>query len=99
MKTKRPAVYIMASKINGTLYTGVTSDLLRRVAEHKEGVASGFSSKHNCILLVWYSSFETMTDAIYMEKFLKRRTRSYKIQLIEETNLSWNDLYPNINHA
>ena len=89
----------MASKINGTLYTGVTSDLLRRVAEHKDGVASDFSSKYNCTLLVWYSSFETMTDAIYMEKFLKRRTRAYKIQLIEETNLSWNDLYANINHA
>ena len=84
IETKRPVVYIMASKINGTLYTGVTSD---------------FSSKYNCTLLVWYSSFETMTDAIYMEKFLKRRTRAYKIQLIEETNLSWNDLYANINHA
>jgi len=97
METKRPTVYIIASKINGTLYTGVTSDLLRRVAEHKEGTASSFSSKYHCTLLVWCSSFETMTDAIYMEKFLKRRTRSYKIQLIEETNPSWNDLYTNIN--
>ena len=97
MKTKRSTVYIMASKINGTLYTGVTSDLLRRVAEHKEGTASSFSSKYHCTLLAWYSSFETMTDAIYMEKFLKRRTRAYKIQLIEETNQSWNDLYTSIN--
>ena len=96
MKTKRPTVYIMANKINGTLYTGVTSDLLRRVAEHKEGTVFGFSSKYQCTLLVWYGFFETMTDAIYMEKFLKRRTRVYKIKLIEEMNLSWNDLYADI---
>ena len=96
MKTKRPTVYIMASKMNGTIYAGVTSDLLRRVAEHKEGTASDFSLKYQCTLLVWYSSFETMTDAIYMEKFLKRRTRAYKIKLIEEMNVSWNDLYADI---
>ena len=96
MKLKRPTVYIMANKINGTLYTGGTSDLVRRVAEHKEGTASDFSSKYHCTLLVWYHSFETMTDAIYMEKFLKRRTRAHKIQLIEEVNQSWNDLYADI---
>ena len=97
METRKPTVYMMASKINGTLYAGVTSDLARRVAEHKKGTASSFSSKYHCTLLVWYSSFETMTDAIYTEKFLKRRTRTYKIQLIEEVNPSWNDLYANIN--
>ena len=99
MNSKRPAVYIMANKINGTLYTGVTSDLLRRVAEHKEGSVPGFATQHHCQLLVWYYFFETMTDAIHMEKLIKRRTRVYKIRLIEGMNLSWNDLYMHIYHS
>ena len=98
MKIKNPAVYIMANKTNGTLYAGVTSDLLRRVSEHKEGLGSSFSAKYECTLLVWYHFFETMTDAIHMEKVLKKYSRSRKLRLIESVNLSWNDLYKDLYH-
>ena len=98
MDSKRPAVYIMASKMNGTLYTGVTSDLLRRVYEHREGAREGFSKQYGCKTLVWYSFFETMTNAISAEKLLKMKSRSYKIKLIENNNVSWNDLYEHMHH-
>ncbi len=98
MDIKRPAVYIMASKINGTLYIGVTSELLRRVNEHREGIGEGFSKQYSCKILVWYSFFETMTDAISAEKLLKMKSRSYKIKLIESVNVSWHDLYEHLYH-
>ena len=96
MEIKRPAVYIMANKINGTIYIGVTADLLRRVFEHKEGFGSDFCSKYNCKMLVWYYFLGTMVDAIHMEKLLKRGSRLCKIKLIEAMNPSWNDLYSDI---
>ena len=72
MNSKKPAVYIMANKFNGTIYTGVTSDLSRRVFEHKTGIITGFSAQYNCKMLVWYYFFEIMTDAICVEKTLKK---------------------------
>ena len=98
MNEKKPAVYIMANKINGTMYIGVTSDLLRRVYEHKQGEGSSFSAKYGCTILVWYYFFEAMTQALQMEKLLKMKNRSYKISLIESRNVSWNDLYAELYH-
>lgn len=98
MGDKRPAVYIMANRINGTIYIGVTSDLLRRVYEHKGGAGSSFSVKYGCKVLVWYYFFETMVQALQMEKLLKMKNRSYKISLIESRNVSWNDLYAELYH-
>ena len=91
MKTKRPTVYIMANKIHGILYIGVTSDLARRVSEHKESTGSVFTSKYRCYLLVWYQSFEIMFEAISAENILKMKSRLYKIQLIESRNPAWDD--------
>jgi putative endonuclease len=98
MNDKRPAVYIMANKMNGTIYSGVTSDLVRRVYEHKQGTGSSFCTKYGCKILVWYYFFETMVQAIQMEKLLKMKNRSYKIALIENRNVSWNDLYLELYH-
>ena len=92
MKTKNPTLYIITNKIQGTLYVGVTSDLIRRVSEHKNGTGSDFTSKYRCYLLVWYQSFETMFEAISNEKLLKMKSRLYKIKLIENRNPTWNDL-------
>jgi len=91
MRTKNPTLYIMTNKIQGTLYVGVTSDLIRRVSEHKNGTGSDFTSKYRCYLLVWYQSFETMFEAISNEKLLKMKSRLYKVQLIESKNPTWND--------
>jgi len=91
MNTKSPTVYIMTDKVQGTLYIGVTSDLIRRVSEHKEVTGSVFTSKYRCYLLVWYHSFETMFEAISAEKLLKMKSRLYKLQLIESRNPAWND--------
>ena len=91
-------MYIMANKMNGTIYIGVTSDLLRRVYEHKQGVGSSFSVKYGCKILVWYYFVETMVQALQMEKLLKMKNRSYKISLIESRNVSWNDLYAELYH-
>ena len=96
MEHKKPALYIMANKKNGTLYTGVTSDLLRRVTEHRMQLIPGFTAKYNCKMLVWYYFFETMQDAICAEKMIKNGSRSKKLRLIEAINSSWNDLYPQL---
>ncbi len=98
MKTKKPVVYVMASQTNGTLYIGVTSDLSRRIFEHKSGIGSEFVKKYKCTLLVWYQFFELMVDAISFEKKLKKKIRSSKIKLIETMNPFWNDLYENVYH-
>ncbi len=90
---KRPCVYMMASKRNGTLYVGVTSDLPKRVFEHREGVVKGFSKKYGCKLLVWYELHETMIAAITREKQIKAGSRAKKLELIEMLNPEWNDLY------
>ena len=90
---KKPAIYIIANKQFGTLYVGVTSDLLKRVFEHKNNIFCGFSSLYQCKMLVFYSFFETMTDAIVAEKKLKKGSRLKKINLIDSMNPEWNDLH------
>lgn len=93
---KQPAVYIMASRRNGTIYTGVTSDLARRAWQHRTGAISGFTGKHRCALLVWFEVHETMPDAIAREKQLKAGRRARKLALIEAENPTWHDLYPEL---
>jgi predicted GIY-YIG superfamily endonuclease len=90
---KSPAVYIMASQCNGTLYTGVTANLPRRAFEHREGSVEGFTKKYGCRLLVWYEAHDTMEAAIVREKQIKAGSRKDKIQLILALNPAWDDLY------
>ena len=90
---KQPAVYIMASRRNGTLYTGVTSNLPQRVFQHREGVARGFTKKYGCKTLVWYEVHEEMLAAIAREKQIKGGSRKDKLNLIEAMNPDWRDLY------
>ncbi|HEX4712402.1 GIY-YIG nuclease family protein [Phenylobacterium sp.] len=90
------AVYIMADRMRGTLYIGVTSDLIRRVWEHREGVLPGFTKRYGLKRLVWHESFEDMSNAIQREKSLKRWPRQWKINLIERENPHWDDLYAGI---
>jgi putative endonuclease len=89
---KNPAVYIMASKCNGTIYSGVTSNLSRRVWEHREALIPGFTKRYGCKLLVWYEHHETMEGAIAREKQIKAGSRSKKLALIEAGNPLWQDL-------
>jgi putative endonuclease len=93
---KQPTVYIMASKPRGTLYIGVSSDLIKRVWEHKNGFVSGFTKKYEVHSLVYYESHEDMESAILREKQIKKWNRDWKIRLIEEKNPGWKDLYKNI---
>jgi len=87
------AVYMMASRRHGTLYIGVTSDLVRRTYEHREGLVPGFTKTYDCERLVWYEPHDDMTAAIQREKSLKRWPREWKANLIERTNPFWDDLY------
>ena len=87
-----PAVYLMASKRNGTLYLGVTSNLPQRMAQHRQGYFEGFSKKHGCKMLVWFEMHATMEYAITREKQLKKWNRAWKLRLIEEGNPAWRDL-------
>ena len=89
---KQPAVYMLASKYNGTLYIGVTSNLPQRVYQHREGLVEGFSKKYNVKTLVYFELFEDMPNAITREKALKGITRAKKIALIEAANPKWEDL-------
>jgi len=93
---RQPSVYILASKRNGTLYTGVTSNLVKRVWEHKNNVVKGFTQKHGVHNLVWYELHETMENAIQREKIIKNWKRAWKIKRIEGMNPQWRDLYPEI---
>jgi len=93
---KQPAVYIMASKRNGTVYTGVTSNLPQRVYQHKHAVTGGFTSKYECRMLVYYEVHDEMTAAITREKQIKAGSRKNKLALIEKANPSWRDLYEEI---
>jgi predicted GIY-YIG superfamily endonuclease len=93
---KQPAVYIMASKRNGTLYTGVTSNLVQRVYQHKHDVTDGFTSRYACKLLVYFEMQEDMANAIMREKQIKAGRRETKISLIETMNPFWKDLYEDI---
>ena len=86
-------VYIMASSRNGTLYTGVTSDLPLRVAQHKEGTFGGFTEKYGCKMLVWFERHDEIEPAIVREKQIKEWKRLWKLRLIEELNPDWDDLY------
>lgn len=92
----QPTVYILASKRNGTIYIGVTSDLVRRVWQHKQGTYDGFTSRYGVNQLVYYETFTRMEDAIIREKRLKEWHRAWKIRLIEETNSDWHDLWPEV---
>ena len=96
---KRPAIYIMASKRNGTLYTGVTSNLPQRAWQHREGVADGFTKKYGCKMLVWFEMADTMGVAITREKQIKGGSRAKKLALIEAMNPEWRDLYEDIAHG
>jgi len=93
---KTPAVYIMANKRNGTLYVGVTSNIQRRIYEHKSGTLDGFTKKYGCRRLVFYEVYETMESAILREKQIKAGSRSKKISLIDTMNPQWADLYEDI---
>ena len=94
---KRFWVYIIASRKNGTLYTGVTSDLIRRAWEHREGTIAGFTRRHSVKRLVFYEEQATAEGAIQREKNIKHWPRRWKVQLIEATNPEWNDLYLQLN--
>ncbi len=88
-----PAVYILASRRNGTLYIGVTSNLCGRISQHKNGDIAGFTKKYGVKLLAWFENFDTMEDAIKREKQLKEWKRSWKVELVESNNPLWLDLY------
>ncbi|MFL6807841.1 MAG: GIY-YIG nuclease family protein [Bradyrhizobium canariense] len=89
-------VYILASKIGGTLYIGVTNDLIRRVAEHKSKVIESFTEKYDVARLVYFEQFDDPENAIKREKRLKKWNRAWKVRLIEKSNPNWDDLYPGI---
>ncbi len=93
---RQPCVYLLASKRNGTLYTGVTSRLSKRVWEHKNNVIESFTSKYGVHILVWYESHDTMESAIQREKAIKNWKRAWKIAMIEAMNPKWRDLYPDL---
>lgn len=92
-----PYVYLLVSQRNGTLYIGVTSNLIQRIWQHREGLAEGFTKKYQVKTLVWYEQHATMESAIAREKALKKWRRAWKLKLIEETNPQWLDLWPEIN--
>jgi len=89
-------VYIVASGKNGTIYIGVTSDLAKRVWEHREGFVPGFTKRYGCKLLVWYEAFDDIQEARQRELHMKEWQRKWKIRLIEEQNVDWDDLYPTL---
>jgi len=89
-------VYILASHIGGTLYTGVTNDLIRRVAEHRSKATDSFTKQYDVTRLVYFEIFEQIEQAIHREKRLKKWPRAWKISLLEKDNANWIDLYPQI---
>ena len=89
-------VYIVANRKNGTIYTGVTSDLAGRVHQHREGLVPGFTKKYRCKRLVWFEAHEDLQQARHRELQIKEWKRAWKIKLIEERNLDWDDLYPTL---
>jgi putative endonuclease len=86
-------VYIMASRRNGTLYIGVTSDMIGRVYAHRNGLIGGFTKKYRCKLLVWYQAFDDIDSARHRELQMKEWRRAWKLRVIEEMNPNWDDLY------
>jgi putative endonuclease len=93
---KQPAVYLLASERVGTLYVGVTSDLVARTWQHREHVVDGFTKRYGVTNLVWYELHETMDAAITREKCIKKWNRQWKVRLIEEMNPHWEDLWPTL---
>ena len=89
----QPCVYMMASERNGTLYIGVTSDLIARAWQHKNNAVDGFTKKYDVHILVWYEAHQNMESAILKEKALKKWNRIWKLRLIEQMNPEWQDLY------
>jgi putative endonuclease len=89
-------VYFMANRKNGKIYTGVTSDLLKRVYEHREGLVPGFTKRYRCKHLVWFEAFDDIQQARHRELQIKEWKRAWKVKRIEEQNLDWNDLYPSL---
>lgn len=96
MHERSPCVYILASKKNGTLYIGVTSDLMKRVWEHKNDLVEGFTKEYGVHQLVYFEMLEDMASAIQREKQLKKWNRDWKIELIEKDNPEWTDLYDSL---
>jgi putative endonuclease len=90
-------VYILASQRNGTLYIGVTNDIVRRAFEHREGLVPGFTKKYRIKMLVYSETFEDIGFAIEREKRLKKWNRAWKLELIEKLNPDWHDLYETLN--
>ena len=93
---RQPAIYLITNRPNGTLYTGVTSNLPQRIWQHKNKITMGFCSKYNLTILVYFELFEDMYQAISREKQIKAGSRKSKIMLIESFNKDWKDLYPDI---
>ncbi len=94
MDERHYCVYILASRIGGTLYIGVTNDLVRRIFEHKSKLIESFTEKYDVVKLVYFEQFDDPENAIKREKRLKKWPRAWKISLIEKDNSDWNDLYP-----
>ncbi|SFL67709.1 putative endonuclease [Nitrosomonas communis] len=92
----QPCVYLLAIRRNGTLYVGVTSNLVKRIWEHKNNVVQGFTQKYGVHMLVWFELHETMESAIRREKAIKEWKRDWKLKLIEQQNPAWRDLYSEI---
>lgn len=95
-ETFQPALYIMSNHRRGTIYVGVTSNLVQRTSQHREGVGDGFVKRYGCKMLVWFELHGTMDDAILREKQLKGGSRARKLALIEAGNPEWRDLYESI---
>lgn len=93
---RQPCVYILASGWNGTLYVGVTSDLVKRIWEHKSDLVPSFTNKYRVHDLVWFEQHQSMESAILREKAIKEWKRAWKIELIETANPEWRDLYPGL---
>jgi putative endonuclease len=93
---KQPAVYILAQRRYGVLYTGVTSNLIGRTWQHREYLVEDFATKYNVVLLVWYELHDTMYSAIAREKQIKKWRREWKVELIEKENPNWDDLWNRI---
>lgn len=96
MERKMYYVYILASQKNGTLYVGITSDLVKRIWQHKNEVVEGYTQKYAVKNLVYFEQYEHVDDAILREKRLKHWNRKWKLELIEKENPNWNDLYDEI---
>lgn len=96
MRDRQPCVYIMASGVRGTLYVGVSSNLQSRASQHRQDLVPGFTSKYGVHTLVWFEAHETMESAILREKAIKAWKRAWKLEMIEDSNPEWRDLFPEL---